>query len=686
MKLARRTLLRQTVLGRRRVWIAGPGRWVVGVLLPLGPALVTTTTPTVQVIPGFLFLIAVVASTVVAGRGPGMVAAFVSTGGLLAAVAWPREPLPPDQAQGWMWAAIFLGLTALAVVWVDNLLREAARRATAVLDPLVEAAPIGIALFDRDLRFIRVNAALSRLSARPAGAHLGRTLPEMVPGIPDSLVAQLGTVLGTGDVLRHQELQLDVPSGPTRHLLVDAFPMRLSGGPSGAITGVGALVTDVTERYRVEQLERETEQLSATARLSHRLLESQRIAQLAGWEVSIAGQRTVWSQELCALMQRTTPPVTTEDRLAHIHPDEVDRLLAVQSRAILTGAPFTVETRMVRVDGEVRDMLVHGEAVRDGDDPDDADAEVVGLWGVIQDVTDAKAAEGELVEAQGRLHTTEGQLDTARGQLTSTRGELATAQQDVVEARAETQAEREVLELFQRALLPADLPDVPGGALSADYVAVADRIDIGGDWYDAFGLADGRIALSIGDVVGHDQRAAAIMGQVRAVTRAYVLETPDPGTVLTRLNRLLLLGYPSGTLVSSVVCLYDPTTGGLNWANAGHPYPMLSSEGVTVMHSNDPILGAMSERAYSTNSGAIPDGGTLLCYTDGLIERRASDLDVGFAKLSALLADVTTEPVSARSVVERVTVGMIADGPLEDDVCVLALRRCDGDRAGDHVG
>ncbi|TQS44460.1 SpoIIE family protein phosphatase [Cryptosporangium phraense] len=689
MKLARRTLLRRTLQGRRRVWIAGPGRWLAGALLPLGPALIIATTPTVQVIPGFLFLIAVVGATVVAGRGPGMLAAFVATGGLLAAVAWPRQALPPDQARGWLWAAIFLGLTALSVVWVDNLLSDAARRATAVLDPLVEAAPVGIALFDRDLRFVRVNAAMARLSRTTPAAHLGRTLPEVVPDVPDSLITQLRAVLSGGGVLRQQVMPITTPPGTTTHLVVDAFPVRFSGGPSSPITGVGAVIADVTERYRLEQLERETEQLGATARLSHRLLESQRIAQLAGFEVSVTGERTIWSAELCALMQRTTPPATRTEQLAHIHPDEVERLQAVQQRAIETGSPFTVETRMIRTDGEVREMLVHGEVVRAGDDPDDTDAEVVGLWGVVQDVTDVKAAKGELVATQGRLHTaegrlvtaqgqlvtTQGQLSTAHGQLVTARGELVAAKQDVAEARAEVQAERRVLELFQRAMLPATLPDVPGGALSADYLAVADRIDVGGDWYDAFGLPDGRIGLSIGDVIGHDQQAAAIMGQIRAVARAYTLEQPEPGDVLTRLNRLLITGYPIGTLVSSVVGLYDPATGELSWANAGHPYPLVSADDVTVLQSAEPILGATISRVYPTRTLRIPGGGTLLCYTDGLIERRASDLDLGMEKLSTVLAGVTAQPVSAQDVVDRVTAGMIADEPLEDDVCVLALRR-----------
>lgn len=658
MKLARRTLLRRTLQGRRRIWVAGRGRWVVAVLLPLAAGLVILTTPTGQVIPGFLFLFTVIGATVIGGRGAGMLAAVVATGALSVAFA-VRPPVVDERPGLWVWAAVFLGLTVAAVAWVDNLMSDAARRATALLDPLVEAAPVGIALFDRDLQFVRVNAELARLTRRPPNAHLGRPLAAVIPDVPGELTDQLRAVLTSGAVVRHHLLPLTSPAGTPRQLMVDAFPVRLSGGSGGEITGVGAVITDVTERQRLQELEREAEQLQATARISHRLLESQRIAQLAGFEVNVATGRSVWSDELCALMGRTSPPATEEEILAHVHPDEVERLLGVQRHAIATGAPFTAETRMVRTDGVVREILVHGEVVRAGDDPD---AEVVGLWGVVQDITDVKAAQGELEAAHG---------------------DLVAAQRDVAEAREEVAAERVVLDLFQRAMLPAELPDVPGGDLKADYQAVADRIDVGGDWYDAFPLPDGRIALSIGDVVGHDQQAAAIMGQVRAVNRAFMLERPDPGAVLDRLNRLLLVAYPSGTLVSAVVCLYDPGTGQLDWANAGHPYPLLAAAEpcaraeVSVLKSADPILGAAPGRAFATHTLTIPEGATLLCYTDGLIERRNTDLDLGQELLVAQLTQVLSSPgpLSATTVIGQVTAGMAREGVLEDDVCVLALRR-----------
>ena len=115
------------------------------------------------------------------------------------------------------------------------------------------------------------------------------------------------------------------------------------------------------------------------------------------------------------------------------------------------------------------------------------------FWGTLQDVTGIRAAERAARDANRRVEQTRTQLE----------------------------AEHQALQMFQRAMLPAELPTVPGVQVAAEYLPVAERIDIGGDWYDAFLLPDGRLALAVGDVTGHDLRAATVMGQVRNAVRAY---------------------------------------------------------------------------------------------------------------------------------------------------------------------
>src|SRR2546423_8853785 len=111
--------------------------------------------------------------------------------------------------------------------------------------------------------------------------------------------------------------------------------------------------------------------------------------------------------------------------------------------------------------------------------------------------------------------------------------------------------------MYQRAMLPAGLPAEPGVGVDAVYLPVAERIGIGGDWYDAFVLPDGRLALAVGDVTGHDLRAATVMGQVRNAVRAYASADPTPVHALRRANTLLSR-MPDLDLVTMLYAVHDP--------------------------------------------------------------------------------------------------------------------------------
>jgi serine phosphatase RsbU (regulator of sigma subunit) len=323
-------------------------------------------------------------------------------------------------------------------------------------------------------------------------------------------------------------------------------------------------------------------------------------------------------------------------------------------RAVRTGKPFTEELRLRRDDGRPREVVVFAEPITD---PEDASGEITKVWGVVQDVTEARSA-----------------------------------QRHAAEARADWQAEHRVLELFQEAMLPADLPVVPGAELAATYVAAADRLDVGGDWYDAYPLPDNRILISIGDVAGHDQRAAATMGPVRAVLRAFAIENPDPAVALERLNRFIGIGYPVGTLVTAIVAVYDPRTCALEWASAGHPEPLLvthdASGGVDVvaLTGHGLALGVAPEASYQVESTAMPLGAALCCYTDGLLERRHTEYGADQDKLTRSVARAFTgvvdadnavgrepEGALAQRVVDDITEEMLGGRPPEDDVCLLVL-------------
>jgi PAS domain-containing protein len=395
--------------------------------------------------------------------------------------------------------------------------------------------------------------------------------------------------------------------------------------------------------------------LESSARsAAHRLGEAQRIARLGTWDLDLKSGVVVLSPELRDLLGLPSLVWHRERIHKFLAAGEGQRLDALVECAVRAGKPFTDELRMRRDVGQPREMVIFAEPMAD---PDGTSGEITKVWGVVQDVT-----------------------------------EVRSAQRTAEEARADWQAEHRVLELFQAAMLPAELPTVPGAELAATYVAAADRLDVGGDWYDAYPLPDGRILISIGDVAGHDQRAAATMGPVRAVLRAFVIENPDPAVALQRLNRFIGIGYPVGTLVTAIVAVYDPRTCGLEWASAGHPEPLLVTRAaagavdVAALSGHGLAMGVAPEARYRVETATIPLGAALACYTDGLLERRHSADGADQDRLARSVARVFAAVVAddngvgrdprdtpARRVVAEITAEMLGARPPEDDVCLLVL-------------
>ena len=136
--------------------------------------------------------------------------------------------------------------------------------------------------------------------------------------------------------------------------------------------------------------------------------------------------------------------------------------------------------------------------------------------------------------------------------------------------------EHAIAETLQRSLLPAALPAVPGLDLAVRYLPATEGAAVGGDWYDAFPVAGGRIGLVIGDVSGHNIASASIMGQVRSMLRAYAIDDPDPAAALERTNAAVVRLLPDA-LATVVYAVLDPASGDLVYANAGHPPPVISS-------------------------------------------------------------------------------------------------------------
>jgi PAS domain S-box-containing protein len=231
--------------------------------------------------------------------------------------------------------------------------------------------------------------------------------------------------------------------------------------------------------------------------------------------------------------------------------------------------------------------------------------------------------------------------------------------------------ERDTVEALQRSLLPAELPSLGDVEISVSYLPAAEGA-LGGDWYDVVPLADGRLILAIGDVVGHGVAAATSTGRLRAGLQLCALDGDGPSEILLRLNRYLHWAADAEMATLSVV-RYDPSTGALELASAGHPPPLvLDDRGPHYLdHDPGPPLRATSSAVYRTTRAQLPADGTLLLYTDGLIERRREPIDVGLGRLLA----ATQGPVRGLDqFTEQILDALLPDRRADDDVALVLLR------------
>jgi anti-sigma regulatory factor (Ser/Thr protein kinase) len=234
--------------------------------------------------------------------------------------------------------------------------------------------------------------------------------------------------------------------------------------------------------------------------------------------------------------------------------------------------------------------------------------------------------------------------------------------------------EREIALGLQRALLPAKLVVPEGVSVSARYEAGSTALEVGGDWYDVFALPDGRVAFTVGDVVGHGLAAAAAMGQLRTALAALAPYAERPGDALTRLDDFV--GSTDATDFATVCYgALDPATGAFEYASAGHPPILL------VPPTGAPrwLAGAQSPPLWGGNLGDRPTamtvlepGSLLVLYSDGLIERRGELIEDSLGRLMAVGASLSD--LSPFDVCQSLLTTFGIDGIRDDDIAVLAVR------------
>lgn len=238
-----------------------------------------------------------------------------------------------------------------------------------------------------------------------------------------------------------------------------------------------------------------------------------------------------------------------------------------------------------------------------------------------------------------------------------------------------------LVETFQRSLL-AEPPRVDGLEIAVRYRPASSFQQVGGDWYDVFGLPDGATSLVIGDVVGHSVEAAAAMSQIHGIVRTVACEQPSrPCESLARVDRVLTQ-LDVDALASVLLARLEPEVAGtrtLCWSSAGHPPPVLLRHDGTLRVLDAPsdlllgtdLIGALSPGRRETHETVLDPGDTVLLYTDGLVEIGRMDIGQGIRELTAALDELHGQ--SPDELCTRL-LQRLAPGRTDDDIALLAVR------------
>ena len=500
---------------------------------------------------------------------------------------------------------------------------EELQETVALLDTLLDSAPVGFAFFDCDLRYRRVNETLARINGIPAEAMLGRTVAEVLPNMADVERQSLRPVLETGRAQIGVEVKGRTPADPNaeRYWVSSYYPVD---DPAGQRLGVGVIVAEITERKAAEEVLRQFQFISEKANDAFFLMDEQgRFVYVNDAALQSLGYTAAEMQGFSAREINPYFGQASYDALfQQVQTETVRPFETAQQRA--DGTTFPIEA-------SVSSLSVSGRTL---------------LFASVRDITERKRQQEELAALYEREH--------------------------------------KIAESLQRSLLnkpPASI--LMGLDVETIYRPAWDEAQVGGDYFDVFALDGGRLALVVGDVSGKGLEAASRTAEIKYTLRAYLREHSDAASALSRLNAFLCESQAMEAgegeyFVVLTLAVVDTATGMARIAAAGAEPPILLHPDGTfaeVAVSGIP-LGIAAKGNYLATDLYLDTGDLLLIATDGVTEaRRGREFlgNDGMARLAAAALPLGSLTGIGQAVLDGAK--SFAENRLHDDVCLLLARR-----------
>jgi PAS domain S-box-containing protein len=558
-------------------------------------------------------------------------------------------------------AGTLLGAGAVVVETTGEVAAQRAQRtSSALLDAIFRAAPVGIAFWDRELRYRRVNPALAQMNGIPAEEHLGRSPEEVLGPAGRELGALLRRIVEAGEETVEAELEVRRRDGTLAFRQATAFRVL---DAQGQVAGVAGVLRDVTEEHTTE-VER------------GRLLRDAFAARSAAEAAQLRAEAAQADSE--AARRRADVLARAGERLAMVIRDyerTLQEVAAVTVPAIADRCTFTLRDPR----GGVRTVAVAPDADDPGEVPDVV-REVLATGtprmrdGVMTVPLPSRGGTLGALHLERRGRSFDGD-DLRMVELLAVRAALSVE-------NARLYAERShIAQTLQRSLLPPKLPEVPGLELAARYRPAGEENEVGGDFYDAFGSGDGVWTVIIGDVSGKGAEAAALTSLSRHTLRAASLRTSEPIESLELHNEALWSqADPLGRFCTTLYAQVRPAEGGadVRLATGGHLPPVILRAGGRVEHVQvrGTLVGGLQAPTFGERHVRLDPGDLLLLYTDGVVELRsaADAVASGTDALDAVLREHRGAP--AEEIVAAVEERAVAlqDGEPRDDIALVAVR------------